>query len=151
MIAAIRNIRGENRINPGAKINVRLAPNDDQVQKILGTNRNAIVTLGRIEQLEIQAEGNLAKCAVTLVTIKDARVKVIIPLEGLVDLAEEITRIQKTIEKLDREITTLTARLANENFVKNAAEEVVETDRGLLGEASSKIGSLREALTRLQS
>ncbi len=151
VIAAIRNIRGENRINPGAKINVRLAPNDDQVQKILGTNRNAIVTLGRIEQLEIQAEGNLAKCAVTLVTIKDARVKVIIPLEGLVDLAEEITRIQKTIEKLDREITTLTARLANENFVKNAAEEVVETDRGLLGEASSKIGSLREALTRLQS
>jgi valyl-tRNA synthetase len=150
VVSAIRNIRGENRISPAIKINVRLAPMDANVQKILGNNRPAIMTLGRIENLEIGEEGSLSKCAVTAVVVDQSRVKVIIPLEGLVDINEEIKRIEKTIEKLSKDITTLSLRLGNENFTKNAAEEVVETDKKSLQDAKIQIESLREALIRLQ-
>ncbi|MFN7263148.1 MAG: valine--tRNA ligase [Pseudobdellovibrionaceae bacterium] len=151
VISAVRTIRGENRISPAIKVNVRLAPSDGEVQKILGNNKNAIVTLGRVENLDIGDAGNLAKCAVAPVAVQNSGVKVIIPLAGLVDIEEEIKRIQKQLEKLNKDIAQLTGRLGNENFVKNAAEDVVEADRLLLDQSKSQLVSLQEALARLQS
>ena len=151
VIAAIRNIRGENRISPAIKIQVRLAPNDGDAQKILSGNRQAICTLGRIENLEIGQEGSLSKCAVTQVTEGSSSVKVIVPLEGLVDIEEEVKRIEKTLEKLDKEMTGLSGRLNNANFVKNASEEVVAADRQAFENGKIQSESLREALRRLRS
>ncbi|MFN7825573.1 MAG: valine--tRNA ligase [Pseudobdellovibrionaceae bacterium] len=151
VISAVRTIRGENRISPAIKVNVRLAPSDGEVQKILGNNKNAIVTLGRVENLDIGDAGNLAKCAVAPVAVQNSGVRVIIPLAGLVDIEEEIKRIQKQLEKLNKDIAQLTGRLGNENFVKNAAEDVVEADRLLLDQSKSQLVSLQEALARLQS
>lgn len=151
VISAIRNIRGENRISPAVKINVRLTPNDDFAQKVLGAHKISILAMGRIETLQVGAEGSLSKCAVTLCQSGLSTVKVIIPLEGLVDIEEEIKRIEKTIEKLNKDITQLSGRLNNENFVKNAAEDVVETDRKLLEDSRRQVTAMREALIRLQS
>lgn len=151
VITAIRNIRGENRISPALKIKVRLATQDGQTQKTLSENRSALETLGRTETLDIGEAGNLSKCAVTPVVVGTSKVSVIIPLEGLVDIEEEIKRIQKALEKLTKDVATLTGRLSNENFVKNASEEVVEADRQLLETAKAQIDSLRGTLKRLES
>lgn len=150
-ISAIRNIRGENRIKPGEKITVRLSPKDDSVQKIIGNNRTAIEVLGRIGNLTIGEEGSLSKCAVAPVVIGNSKLMVIVPLEGLVDIEEEIKRVEKTIEKLKKDIVGLSARLNNDNFIKNAAEDVVETDRALLQQSQTQVASLDEALMRLRS
>ncbi len=148
VITAIRNIRGENRIQPGSKIKVRLAPSDAHLQKILGVNKTAITTLARIDQLEIGEEGSLMKCAVTTVPTQGGTVKVIIPLEGLVDFEEEIKRINKSIEKLTKDIGTLSAKLSNEKFIQNADEDVIQADRLLLQQSKAQLESNRESLTR---
>ncbi|MCX7977872.1 MAG: valine--tRNA ligase [Bdellovibrionaceae bacterium] len=148
VITAIRNIRGENRISPNHRLNVRLGVTDDRVQKILGENRDAIVTLARAGDLTIGEEGNLMKCAVAPVVVKDASVKVIVPLEGLVDFSEEVKRIQKTIEKLQKDIATLSSKLSNEKFLQNADEEVVAQDKQILENSKRRLVSLQEALTR---
>ncbi|MBO9667190.1 MAG: valine--tRNA ligase [Bdellovibrio sp.] len=150
VITAMRNIRGENRISPAVKLNVRMGVTNDQVQKILGNNRTALMTMGRLENMEIGAEGNLMKCAVAPVVVKDASVKVIIPLEGLVDFDEEIKRINKSIEKLQKDISLLSGKLSNEKFVANADEDVIATDRALLAQSKIQLDSLRDALTRFQ-
>ncbi len=150
VVSAIRNIRGENRISPAIKLNVRLGVNNDQVQKVLGNNRTALMTMARLENMEVGPEGNLQKCAVASVMVKDANVKVIIPLEGLVDFDEELKRINKTIEKLQKDISMLTAKLGNEKFVANAEEEVIAADRILLAQSKVQLESLRDALTRFQ-
>lgn len=150
VITAIRNIRGENRISPAIKLKIRLGVNQDDVQKILSHNRAAIETIGRLEEMLIGDEGNLMKCAVTPVAVGDYRVKVIIPLDGLVDFNEEIKRIQKTIEKLEKDIGLLSGKLSNEKFVQNADEDVVAADRVLLAQSKEQIVSLKEALTRFQ-
>lgn len=148
VITSIRNIRGENRISPAVKINVRLSPNNDRTQKILGENRQVIQSLGRVEDLQIGEEGNLAKCAVARVQAEDCTVTVVVPLEGLVDLQAEVARLQKQLEKLEKETASLAGRLNNENFVKNAAPEVVETDRKTLEINRQQIRSMRESLER---
>ncbi|MCA0303984.1 MAG: valine--tRNA ligase [Proteobacteria bacterium] len=151
VISAIRNVRGENRISPAIKINVRVSPSDAKAQKVLLENRNAIVTMGRLENLDISAEGSLSKCAVVPVAVDGSQMQVIIPLEGLVDIDEEIKRIQKSVEKLNKDIAGLSGRLSNENFVKNAAEDVVEADRKMLEQNKAQLSSLQDALKRLQS
>ena len=150
VITAIRNIRGENRISPAVKLNVRLGITEAEVQKVLSHNRSAIMTLGRLESMEIGGDGDMMKCAVTPIVVGEARVKVIIPLEGLVDFNEEIKRIQKTIEKLEKDISLLTGKLSNEKFVQNADPEVIATDRVLLTQSKEQVISLAESLTRFR-
>lgn len=150
VITAIRNIRGENRISPAVKLKIRLGVNQAEVQKVLSHNRSALMTLGRLETMEVGADGDLMKCAVAPVAIGDARVKVIIPLEGLVDFNEEIKRIQKTIEKLNKDVSLLSNKLSNEKFVANADEDVVAADRILLQQSKEQVVSLTDALTRFQ-
>jgi valyl-tRNA synthetase len=150
IVTAIRNIRGENRISPAVKLKIRLGVYQDDVQKIVSQNRAAIMTLGRLEEMLIGDDGDLMKCAVTSIAIGDIRVKVIIPLEGLVDFNEEIKRIQKTIEKLEKDVGLLLGKLSNEKFVQNADEDVVAADRILLMQSKEQMISLREALTRFQ-
>jgi valyl-tRNA synthetase len=150
VITAIRNIRGENRISPAVKLNIRFGVNQAEVQKILSHNRSAISTLARLEHIDIGEDGNLMKCAVAPVAVGDNRVKVIIPLEGLVDFNEEIKRIQKTIEKLEKDVHMLSNKLSNEKFIQNADEDVVAADRLLLMQSKEQVVSLKEALTRFQ-
>lgn len=149
VITAIRNIRGENRIKPGVKIHARLAPTDAKAQKILGVNKTAIMTLSRLETCEVGEAGNLAKCAVQPVQVGGMKVDVIVPLEGLVDIQEEVNRIRKTIEKLQKEIGSLTGRLSDKNFVANAPEEIVVQGKEQLDRSKAQIGTLEAALTRL--
>lgn len=150
VITAIRNIRGENRIKPGVMINVRLAPQDDRGQKILGNNRKYIQALAKVEDLDIGTVDDRNKCAVAPVRIGDVSVDVVVPLEGLVDLEEEIKRLSKNIEKSQREIQSLSKRLNNDSFVKNAPKEVVEQGRAQLEELKSQIASMEESRLRLQ-
>jgi len=152
VIAAIRNIRGENQIKPGQTIAVRLVPADDRVQKILGENRAQIVRMARLSSCEIGeagAMGSLAKCAVSPVRLPDASVDVIVPLEGVVDIAAEVARIQKTIEKTQKDIAILTKKLENESFIKNAPEELVAADKVLLEQFRARQERLQDSLTRL--
>ena len=149
VITAMRNIRGENRISPAIKLNIRLAPSNDEAHKILTENKTTLINLGRLENLEIGAEGSLAKCAVSTITVEQASVKVIIPLEGLVDFDEEIKRLNKAIEKLNKDVSILTNKLNNKDFIANAAEDVVENDKKLLEQSKLQLISLQESLSRL--
>jgi valyl-tRNA synthetase len=158
-ITALRNIRGELLIKPSVGLTARLAPSDARVQKILSANRPAIQRLARVDQLEIGEAGSLAKCAVTPVRIAGdaagagglpAGVDVIVPLEGLVDLAEEVKRLEKAIEKTEKDLSVLSKKLENENFIKNAPEDLVAADRALLEQNRARAQRLRESLERLR-
>jgi valyl-tRNA synthetase len=148
VITAIRNIRGENRIKPGVKINARLAPQEANAQKILGENKSSIMVMSRLETCEVGPAGNLAKCAVQPVQIGGMKVDVIIPLEGLVDIGEEVNRIRKLIEKLQRDVAAVTTRLSDPSFAK-APEEIREQNKRQLDESRAQIATLEAALTRL--
>jgi valyl-tRNA synthetase len=149
VIGAIRNIRGENRIKPGEKLKVRLVPRDEKSQKVLQANRPLIENLGRLGECEIADMGQISKCALTPIRMGSYSVDVVVFLEGVVDLDEEKKRLEKTIEKLQKESLGLQQRLGNENFVKNAPPEVVETGRQQIEEISQKIKTLQSSLALL--
>jgi valyl-tRNA synthetase len=65
-----------------------------------------------------------------------------IPLEGLVDLSQEIARLDKEIKRLAAEVDKANAKLGNANFVANAPAEVVAQEQ----ERIARFGTEREQL-----
>jgi len=150
VITALRNIRGENSIKPGQEITAKLVPNDGRVQKILGANKVSIMRMAKVKELDIGEFNDFSKCAVTPVLYNEARIQVVVPLEGLIDLNEEIKRLLKLTEKVEKELNSLETKLNNANFVKNAPEEIVTQDREKLAQLKIKVQNLRESQERLR-
>jgi len=149
VITAIRNIRGENSIKPGVKINIKLSPSDGKSQKILGENKAAIQRLAGVDDCEIAAVTSFAKCAVSLVQKGDSKIDVVVPLEGLVDFAAELARLEKALEKSNKELGSIENRLQNDSFVKNAPPEVIQKDQARIGELKLQNQKLLDQISRL--
>jgi valyl-tRNA synthetase len=71
------------------------------------------------------------------------------PLEGLVDVEAEKARLDKEIEKIQKEVGKSKGKLGNEKFVANAKPEVVAIERERLVEWEGKLAQLQEMRTNL--
>jgi valyl-tRNA synthetase len=77
-------------------------------------------------------------------------ITVVLPLEGLIDIATERARLQKERDKLIAEAKKINQKLGNADFVSRAPEEVVAENRERLDAAQSEIARLQAALDRLR-
>ena len=68
---------------------------------------------------------------------------------GVIDLDSEKARLEKEIAKMDAEVERFEGKLANEKFIANAPEAVVETEREKLKDAINQRAKIDEALGRL--
>lgn len=150
VITALRNIRGENSIPFGVEMFAHIVPKDDRTQKILSAHRSVILKMCKLSDISFEPRESLAKCALTPLTTFSSEIDIVIPLEGLVDLEEEIKRLEKNMEKTQKDIQILSKKLNNENFIKNAPPELVEQDKALLKESETKFKALQDSLNRLK-
>ncbi|MGN0875561.1 MAG: valine--tRNA ligase [Akkermansia sp.] len=72
-----------------------------------------------------------------------------LPLEGLVDVEAERTRISKELEKITKEIAKSKAKLGNASFVDRAPAAVVDQERARLADWEAKQTQLQNMLTSL--
>ena len=72
-----------------------------------------------------------------------------IPLAGIIDIAEEKSRLTKALEKLGKEIAGLNGRFKNPNFIASAPEDVVEEVKTNLAARQEEAEKLNAALARL--
>jgi len=76
--------------------------------------------------------------------------KVLVPMAGLIDPKAETDRLGKKIAKTRQEIAKATAKLSNENFVRNAPPAVVEQEKARIADFERSVASLEEQLARVQ-
>ncbi|MBE8162980.1 MAG: valine--tRNA ligase [Bdellovibrionaceae bacterium] len=150
VVTAIRNIRGENRIKASEKITVYLSPKEDYAQKVLSKYVDLICSLSGAKECFVQNPKSLEKSAVTPVSFENTSVNVVIPLEGLVDFSEELKRLTKQKDKLHLEIKTLSSRLEDKNFIKNAPQKVVEENKKSLKSMKEQAKTLEASAKRFQ-
>jgi valyl-tRNA synthetase len=74
-----------------------------------------------------------------------------LPLKGVIDLSAEKTRLDKELVKAEADIKRADAKLSNEKFVANAAEEIVEEEREKREAAEARKAKTLEALERLKN
>ncbi len=80
-----------------------------------------------------------------MVTCTTADAKLYIPMGQLVDVAKELERIGKELEKARNNLKSLEAKLSNENFVSRAPEAVVAAERQKAQKAKDLILQLEQS------
>jgi len=124
-IELIRSIRAEYRVSPKTKLRATIvARGNDQAATFEG-ERDTIV---RLAQLETLALDGVPQGVGAHAVFGDGS-EVVVALEGLVDVKQECKRLTEEYQRLDRQLTSLAARLTNESFVSRAPQEVVAKER----------------------
>ncbi|NKX43189.1 valine--tRNA ligase [Roseicyclus persicicus] len=144
LIEEIRSVRAQMHVPAGLKVQLLQVELDARGQAAFDRNAAMIERLARLSEVSRVAE--MPKGAVT-VAVEGGVFG--LPIAGLIDVAEEKARLEKSLEKLGKEIGGLKGRLGNPNFVASAPEEVVEEARENLAAREDEAGKLRAALERL--
>jgi len=142
---AIRNIRGEMNIAPAAKVEAK-AYGPDNLVGLLEAHGDYIKDLARLSTLEARRDGERPRMAASAVV---RELEIFVPLEGVLDFAEESRRLQKEIGKLEPELARSKKKLTNDEFLARAPAEVVAKERDKLERLSSKLEKLQTQLERL--
>lgn len=126
VVSSIRNSRSELGIHPGAKIIVIALPHSEKAHSFLDSQEKAINTLAGVETLNILIEGEPRPEGAATVILED--LEIFIPLEGLVDIEEELRKLTKEEKKLGKELAKTEAKLKNENFLSKAPQDIVQKE-----------------------
>ncbi|HZH26966.1 MAG TPA: valine--tRNA ligase [Azospirillaceae bacterium] len=146
LISTVRAVRNEVSVPAAAQIPLRLKDATPLALERLDRHRDLILRLARLSDAG-PLDGAVPQGVVQAV-IEDATV--VLPLQGIVDLDQERTRLRKEIAKLEDEIAKIDRKLGNPDFLARAPEEVVDEQRSRREDAEEASAKLREALTRLQ-
>jgi len=76
--------------------------------------------------------------------------KVMIPLEGLIDVKEETQRLSKKITKLTQEKDMLGTKLSNKSFIDNAPLELVENQKERFAVLSTELKNLNAQMSEIK-
>ncbi|MGC1470635.1 MAG: valine--tRNA ligase [Sphingorhabdus sp.] len=146
LISEIRSVRTELNVPVASKVDlVGWADLSLQSQQRLKRNEPTIERLGRIREIR-QTNSELTGGVAQIVVEGETYV---LPLEGIIDLDAERTRISKAIEAASKEAKSLEGRLSNPAFVEKAKPEAVEKARADHAEKAAEVERLSAALTRL--
>ena len=122
LIVSVRNLRAELKVEPKVKVPIDVFAHEPEIRKLLDENRGAVERLGNVDRLNF-VEGSLAKFPGARST---ARFDVHVVYEKKVDVAAERERLQKELEKIEKDFASGQRQLANEQFLAKAPAKVVD-------------------------
>jgi valyl-tRNA synthetase len=144
LISGVRSIRSEMNVPPSAKIALVLKDASAETAARLERHRDVIQTLARLSSVRTDAQ------------LPDGSAQFVIgeavaalPLGDVIDFAKERARLEKELKKAEAEIARFDAKLANEQFISRAPEEVLTEQREKRADAAALAARLGEAIKRL--
>ena len=144
VVTGVRNIRSAVNLKPKDEIDVKLFTDDKNLAKFIYDSRHFMKDLANVKSGTIRSKNQeKPRRSATFAT---AHTEIFIPLEGLIDINDQINRIKKDIEKTQAELTKVEAKLNNEKFMSNAPEAVQNDVREKAKLHQDKLASLNEIL-----
>src|SRR5437588_712167 len=147
VILGVREIRGRMNISPGRRIPVLLKDASGEDRALSTRHRASLERLAALESITLLGAGErVPPSAPALV----GTLTVLVPLAGLIDAAAEAERIGKLLARAQLELAKIRARLAKEDFVRNAPAAVVAGERERATELERTIAALGSQLERVR-
>lgn len=143
-ISTIRTIRAELNVPAAAQIPVQIKDANAHSRALFATHQPVITRLARLSGVTFVE--TLPKGAVQT-PLNEATL--ILPLAGIIDIAQERVRLGKESDKIAAEIRKIDAKLANSSFVDRAPPEVVDEQRARKAEAEAllqRLGTMQKSL-----
>ena len=148
VIRSIRNIRGEMDVPPSRQVKAVIDCKSETSQAVITSGQGYISTLARVDDLQIGVGIEHPEQAATQVT---GDIEILLPLAGLVDVEEEVKRLEKEIAKVQKDVDFFFKKLSNEKFTANAPPQVLEKDRNKLADSEEKLVILKQGLEKIQA
>ena len=125
-IRSVRTVRNEMNTPLSKPINIIAKVSDAAHYAILKENESYIARFSNPEEFVYGEDVEAPSDAVTSVI---TGAEIYLPLAGLINIEDEIARLEKEAEKLQQEVDRVEKKLSNEKFVAKAPAAVVEAER----------------------
>ncbi len=140
----VRSAKNELGIPPGAKLAAFLPKASALAASTIERSSAAIERIARLTPVTIGEAPDGP--AMQIIAGEDV---FIVPLEGIIDIAEEKARLEKALTVSAKEAKSLEGRLSNANFVERAKPEAVEKAKADHAHHAAEVTRLEQALARL--
>jgi valyl-tRNA synthetase len=145
LVTAIRSLRAEMNIPPATLTPLILAGASSETKARAPRWSEVIKRMARLA--DISFADRAPDGAVQLLVRGEIAA---LPLKGVIDFSAEHARLEKELAKAESDIKRVDAKLANEKFVANAPDEIVEEEREKRNAAVARKAKIVEALERLK-
>jgi valyl-tRNA synthetase len=147
VIRAVRNIRAEVNVPMSKKIELLLKPGNSDIEAIYLKNSEYIRRFCNTSLLEINCALISPDKAMTAIV---KGVELFLPLTGLIDISQEIIRLDKELQSLYGEVERIEKKLSNEGFVAKAPVKVIEEEKAKLADYADKRDKVIARLAELK-
>lgn len=147
-VRGIRNVRTEMNVAPSKKAHVFVVSDKADLRKTFEEGKLFFASLAYASDVTIQTDRNgIADDAVSVVI---ANAAIYIPFAELVDIAQEIERLEKESKRLDGELARVNNMLNNEKFMAKAPEAKIAEEKGKLAKYVQMKEQILERLAQLR-
>ena len=144
-ITAVRQIRAEYGVEPGAQVRALLSDLSEEARRAFEAERRTIERLAKVSELRLDGSPTGAGANAVL----PDGTAVFVPLGEVLDLDRECGRLGAELERIEQSIQGQRAKLANQQFVARAPAAVVARERDKLAALEEQRRTLAERRSRL--
>lgn len=147
-VRGIRNVRTEMNVAPSKKAHLFVVSDKADIRKTFEEGRIFFASLAYASDVAIQSDKNgIADDAVSVVI---ANATIYIPFAELVDIAQEIERLEKESKRLDGELARVNGMLGNEKFMAKAPASKIAEEKEKLAKYVQMKEQILERLAQLR-
>ncbi|NQX69556.1 valine--tRNA ligase [Paenibacillus alba] len=146
-IRSVRNIRAEVNVPMSKKVELLVKPATSESLSILRNNEEYLKRFCNTSLLQIDADMAAPEKAMTSII---TGAELFLPLAGLIDIAQELARLDKELQSLHGEVERIEKKLGNEGFVAKAPAKVIEEEKAKLADYADKRDKVIARLAELK-
>ncbi|OCT14925.1 valine--tRNA ligase [Paenibacillus pectinilyticus] len=147
-IRSVRNIRAEVNVPMSKKVELLIKPTNGETQDILRKNEEYLKRFCNTSMLEIDTDMAAPDKAMTAII---TGTELFLPLAGLIDITQELARLDKELQSLHGEVERIEKKLGNEGFVAKAPAKVIEEEKAKLADYADKRDKVIARLAELKA
>ena len=147
-IESIRRIRSEMDIKPSKALPVLINNWTEENQRVFNSCQREIMSLAKLEEVTWLSEGDTAPESATGLV---GEMHILIPLAGLIDKDAETARLNREIEKINKQLQGVMGRLNNPSFADKAPANVVAQVQQQADEQQAALAQLQEQLVKIEA
>ncbi|WEV45893.1 valine--tRNA ligase [Streptococcaceae bacterium ESL0687] len=148
VIRSVRNSRSEVNVAPSKPITILIKAKNPEIEGFFKANENYLRRFTNPETLEISSNLEVPAKAMTSI-LSDA--EIYLPLADLINIEDEIIRLNKEKDKWEKELGMVSKKLSNERFVANAKPEIVQKEKDKQADYQNKFDTTVARIAELES
>ena len=141
VVTGVRNIRGEMDISPARQVPILFSNGSTEDQERLDKFTRELTFLVRPESLTWLSDNAEKPMSATALV---GEMELLVPMAGLIDKEAELARLDKEIDRKQKDRAKTEGKINNPSFVEKAPEEVVQKERDKLKDLDSALEKLNE-------